>query len=188
MSCRDTAVLPIMLTMQITYKLTERDFRDGFVAYFKSRGIFRVVKPLIIGAIVIALLLSIVAAGSRCQSRQLVMNLVPLYAVIALWVLVLWGSPWWGARRQFRNQPSAQGQKTLTISDAGLEWQGSTGKSEAYWSNFIRWSESKSLILLFPSPAFFHVLPKCAFSNERLAEFRQMLEQRIGPMNKQRNV
>jgi hypothetical protein len=174
--------------MQISYELTEQDFRDGFRAYFNSRGVFRWARRLVFVAILLIALLLALGAATGNFNRLFLQTLAPAVIVLGIWIAVLWLSPWLGARRQFRNQPAAQGTKTLTVSDSGLEWQGTTGKSEAYWITFVRWTESESLLLLFPSPAFFYMLPKRAFAPGQLSEFRQMLVEKIGPMNKQRKA
>jgi hypothetical protein len=110
-----------------------------------------------------------------------VRHLTPLVVLFVAWfVFFLRVAPWWKARNQFRKQPSAHGQITMVLDEAGvhLRWDGST--SDLAWKNYIRWVEGKNQFLLYQSPALFNMVPKRALTPEQIVEFRVMLAEHIG--------
>ncbi len=185
-ACRST--LDNVSAMEITYELTERDFREAFVAHRNARLAFRLATRMFGAGMVLLLLASVLAGILLPGGRQTLQSLMPVYLLFGAIVLVIWLGPWQAARSQFRGQPAARGPKTLTTTDSGMEWEGTTAKSEVHWPAYVRWCESNSMLLIYPSPALFVIVPKRAFTPEQLAEFRQLLEQNIGPVNKQRKV
>ena len=103
----------------------------------------------------------------------------PPFVIAILWILVLWGGPWWAARVQYTKQPSAQGPRTMTLDDSGVHLRWETGESKLEWRVFMRWVESKDQFLLYSSPKCFNMLPKRALTPEQLAEFRVLLKAKI---------
>jgi hypothetical protein len=106
-------------------------------------------------------------------------NFLPLFTIAALWAVIRWGCPWLAAKNQFSKQPSAQGQKNITVDTAGVHWKWDGGQSDIEWKNFIRWVEAKDNFLLYSSPVAFNIVPKRAFTPEQIDEFRTILNQHI---------
>jgi hypothetical protein len=65
------------------------------------------------------------------------------------------------------------------VDGTGAHWQSDGGSSDLAWGNFIRWHEGKNGFLLYTSPAVFDVVPRRAFSEEELKEFRSLISREI---------
>jgi hypothetical protein len=106
-------------------------------------------------------------------------SLLPIVALMVLWVAILWVLPWWTMRRQFVNQPGAHGPRTVVMDESGAHWRWTGGSSDVDWKNYIRLAEGKNQILIYTSPACFNILPKRALAGEQLGEVRSLLSQKI---------
>ena len=51
--------------------------------------------------------------------------------------------------------------------------------SRVAWSTYIGWAEVESVFVLFPQPRIYVPIPKRAFDDRQLAEFREMLRRNI---------
>jgi hypothetical protein len=164
-----------MATMEITYALTHRDVFDSTIAIRNrkkwAKWVFRLSLPVLGLTIVFRFLAS---SGS-----QLVSQLAPLLLLSLLWVFLLWGSPWWFARTQFR-QPSSQGERTASFDDNEVKWWWNGGSSATEWKTYVRWMESRNLILLCSSPIQCAIVPKRALNAEQLSHLRALLTQKLG--------
>src|SRR5690348_14351856 len=164
--------------MQVTYELRQRDFFDAFIAH-RNRNAFA--KWMFRGIVTIVFVLA--GAGLFAlvfrHDRESASNVAPIVGLAFMWAALMWVSPWWMAKNQFTKQPAAKGPQTLLLDDAGLHWRWDTGSAEMQWSNIIKCSESKTMFMLYSSPAFFHLVPKRALSPEQLSEFRTTLGQHI---------
>ena len=69
---------------------------------------------------------------------------------------------------------------TVEVSDAGLRVRTALGESQVAWPAYVGWSEDKSIFVLFPTPRIYIPVPKRAFSDEQVAEFRETLRRNIG--------
>lgn len=166
--------------MDFTYKLAERDFLESLIAYRNSRPLSKWFVRLSVILVLLFLVLGIVGLVVH-PSRQNLSNVVPLLALAVMWIVLLWVSPWWAARKQFRKQPAAQGLRTISLDGGGvrLRWDG--GASDVEWKTFIRFLESKNQFLLFTSPVNFAIIPKRALTAEQITECRAMLEEKVPP-------
>lgn len=104
------------------------------------------------------------------------------YGCAFLWIL-----PWWAARMLFSKQPM-QGPQTLTLDTTGAHWHWDGGSSVLAWKNFMRWYEGKSGFLLYTSPAIFHIVPKRAFSEQEVQDFRGLLSREVSSRNAEKTV
>lgn len=161
--------------MQITYKLTQSDFVQGMNWNTKRATILWLVAwaLLILGSLGIL-------ARLLLQSSPAMVNITPLCVLMICWaVLFLWVLPWWAARMFYRRQPSVEGPRTMLVDDSGVQWHWDGGSVSAEWRTFIRWYEGKNGFLLYSSPVLFNIVPKRAFSDDQVAEFRTLLLQHI---------
>jgi hypothetical protein len=87
--------------------------------------------------------------------------------------------PYMSAGNILRNIPTAQGTVNLQISESSLHLE--TPKSDAtlLFTALVRYVEGKTTFSLYTTPRIFITVPKRAFTPEQLAEFRQLLEQKI---------
>lgn len=103
-----------------------------------------------------------------------------LLGLPAVFFVSLWTAPRIQARIQYRRMPSAHVPVTLTISDAGLKSQSQYSDSRVAWSAYIGWAESESVFVLFPQPRIYLPIPKRAFTNAQVEEFRNVLASNVG--------
>jgi hypothetical protein len=164
--------------MQIHYELKQSDFIDSFAAH-RNRNIFS--KWLIPLLMWFAILVGVfVAFGLIVKpNAQDAKNLIPFFAIILMWVGLLWGLPRWNARRQFLKQPGAQGQRNVLLDGTGVHWRSDLGSSDVAWKNYVRSLEGKNQFLLYTSPVCFNIIPKRALTPEELIELRALLKQNI---------
>lgn len=163
-------------SMEINYELTEKDFTESFATH-RNRGLVtKWIRRIVIWSMVLVCLFFLVGSLLAHNTR----TLMPMFAVLILWILILGGLPYrLTARRQFRKQPGAQGVRTLKLDATGAHWRWSGGSSDVEWKNYIRYIEGDNQILFYTSPACFNIVPKRAIVPEQLTEVREMLKQNI---------
>jgi len=164
--------------MQIDFELRQDDFVESFAAH-RNRNIFRkwLIRLLMSFAIVVALILALtLIVRPNAEGTK---SLIPFFGLILMWVALLWGLPWWSARKQFLKQPGAQGQRTVSIDDSGIHWRWNGGSSDIAWKNYVRSLEGKKQFLLYTSPACFNIIPKRALTPDGLIELRALLKHNI---------
>jgi YcxB-like protein len=164
--------------MQVTYELAQKDFFESFVAHRNRNTITKWFIRLLVSVLLLVSALGLIGVLLTHDS-QMLSNFAPLFALLVVWAVLLWGTPWWAARRQFTKQPAAHGAKTVLLDSLGVHWRWNGGSSDVEWRNFIRWVESKNEFLLYSSPACFNIVPKRAFTSEQLAEMRSFLSDNI---------
>jgi hypothetical protein len=157
--------------MQITYELTQKDFTEAYSVHRNSRPWSKWARRAFI--CIASLGAAFVLFGfSVHPTRQQAQGLIPLFALVAVWIGVLWLLPKWIMRRQFQQQPGAHGPRTLTLDETGAHWRWSGGSSDVEWKNYIRSAEGKNQVLFYTSPACFNIVPKRAFAGEQLSDLR----------------
>lgn len=76
-------------------------------------------------------------------------------------------------RRTFSQRKDLHRPCAFSVSQAGLVFENEHVVGTYPWSDFVKWKEGKSVILLYMSDNMCHVLPKRFFSSEQeLQEFR----------------
>jgi hypothetical protein len=98
----------------------------------------------------------------------------------ALWFVFMLIGPWFSSLHQFRNAPSAQSPINLDISETGLEVHSAHGDSKVSWAAYVAWSERKSVFIILPQPRIYVPIPKRAFTEQQLTEFREVLQRNVG--------
>jgi YcxB-like protein len=161
--------------MQVKYTLTQRDILDGMNAnYQRSRLLW-------LGAWA-ALMYGVGGFFMRLlfQNSLVVWKVTSLYPFGLFYgCAFLWILPWWAARLLFSKRPSIQEPQTLTVDATGAHWHWDSGSSVLAWKSFIRWHEGKNGFVLYTSPATFNIVPKRAFSEDELKDFRGLLSREI---------
>jgi len=102
-----------------------------------------------------------------------------IFAFAALWFTYMWAAPRFWARRQFRANPSAQSPITIEASDAGLDVHSAYAESKVSWSAYVAWAEAKSVFVILPQPRIYIPIPKRAFDDAQVDEFREILRRNI---------
>jgi hypothetical protein len=80
-------------------------------------------------------------------------------------------------RRIYHRNPRLFEMRTVTFSDEGLKAErATTGTTEAKWSSFEKFKETKNLFLTYQTKDVIGIVPRRAFSNpEDIAQFRNLL-------------
>lgn len=163
--------------MEISYQLTEDDYRQGFKA-FRRRKTFslwttRIGWLLLFVALAEALFISISASDRKFGILAL------LWGFVALWTYCLWYAPRYAARKMIKGSPSASLPHTAQISEEGLYFRTSAGESRLAWNLIIGWVEVERVFALFPSPLTFFPIPKRAMTDQQQDELRKLLKSKI---------
>jgi len=162
--------------MDVSYQLTEDDYRHGLLAW-RSSSAWRRWNRRVGLVVMVPLLVSSTILLLRNPELRLVSSLSLGFAVF--WLLAVWIGPRLQARLQFRRMPSAQSPMAVTISDSEMHLRSQHYDSHISWSTYIGWAEEESVFVLFPQPRIYLPIPKRAFTPEQLADFRETLRRNI---------
>lgn len=176
--CFLVSVLAKSLAMQITYELEEKDFVDAYGIHRQRNWLTRWSGRIFITIVVLMTGLFIASAVADPAQRT-ARNILPLVALLAFWIVLLWLLPRLSVRRQFRKQPGAQGPRTVVLDAVGAHWRWNGGFSNVEWKNYIRWVDGKNQILFYTSPACFNILPKRALQPAQVTELTNVLTDNI---------
>jgi hypothetical protein len=167
--------------VQVTFQLTAEDYRQGLLAWRNLRTWRR--WSIRAFAIFLGLILLISIAQLFVASASFVSALPGLVFSVGALILI-WATPSLSAHRQFRNTPSAHDPMTMDASDAGLEIHSVHADSKVAWSAYMEWGEHKAVFVILPQPRIYVPIPKRAFTDEQLNEFRELLRRNIKPQPK----
>jgi hypothetical protein len=166
--------------MQVTYQLTPDDFYQGMLVWRSRRKWQQWVRWIAYIAVILVLLMGVLLLLlNRNTDPGKVRSACVAILFAGVWLAVMWGGPWLSLRRQFRNHPVSQSPMTLNTSEAGLEFHNPHVDSKVAWSAYVGWGEGKSVFVVMPQPRIFIVIPKRAFTEEQVGEFREMLRRNI---------
>ena len=163
--------------MEISYQLTEDDYRQGYSA-FRRRKAFSVWTTRI-GWVLLFLALGEALYTSISGFNRELPTVALLWGVVAFWAYCLWYAPRYVARRMIKGSPSASLPHTAQLSEDGLYFRTSAGESRLAWNLIIGWVEVERVFALFPSPLTFFPVPKRAMSHQQQDELRNLLQNKI---------
>ncbi len=164
--------------MEVIYELTQKDFRDSFIAHRNRLSIVKWALRLMVSLLLLLAGVGLVFLAFQ-PSTETFTTVAPLFFLASVWAVYIWGWPRIAARSQFLKQPAAHGLITLLIDAAGIHWRWNGGSSDVEWKHYIRFLEVSEHILLYASPAYFNIVPKRALKPEQLSEFRSLLAQNL---------
>jgi hypothetical protein len=170
--------------VQVTFQLTKDDYYYGLLAWRNLRAWRRWLLRCAYFLMSLAVPLVALLAFLRPDRRTLHI-LAPLIVFAAVWFIFMWTAPRVSAHRQFRNTPVARSPITIDASDSGLHIRSIYADSQVAWSAYVAWGEYKSVFVILPQPRIYVPIPKRAFTEEQITEFREMLRRNILPPKKQ---
>jgi hypothetical protein len=172
--CIKILIFAKSIIMEITYELTQKDFRDSFIAHRNrsksSKWSYRVLTLLFFAGLIINLIGIAMRPLARLLSGDFPMVLLFLFGIGFL----LFG-PRLMAKNQFAKQPSAHGPRAVLMDSGGVHWRWAGGSSDIEWKNFIQILESKNHFLFYSSPVYFSIVPKRAMTIEQMAQLRTLI-------------
>jgi hypothetical protein len=163
--------------MEISYQLTEDDYRQGYKA-FRRRKTFSLWATRI-GWVLLFLVLAEALFISISGSDRSFPNLALLWGLVAFWSYCLWYAPRYAAGKMIKGSPSASLPYTAQMSEDGLYFRTSAGESRLTWNLIIGWVEVERVFALFPSPLTFFPIPKRAMTDQQQDELRSLLKNNI---------
>lgn len=87
-------------------------------------------------------------------------------------------------RKIFHQQKGLQRSYTMQWDGEKLHIEGKEVKAAMLWSDFLKWRENDEFFLLYSSDVLFHTIPKRVFADPKaIAEFSQLLREKVGPEN-----
>jgi YcxB-like protein len=168
------------MAVRVTFQPTADDYHQGYLAWRALPAWRRWLVRLAYVVLAMAILL-IVLGLFLDHKAATVQNAVVGIFCTTLCLVFLWQGPRFSSGRQFRKTPSAQSPVTLNVSDAGLETHSIHGASKVSWSTYVAWTEAKSVFVILPQPRIYIPIPKRAFTEEQINEFREILRRNIVP-------
>jgi len=161
-------------TVQV--QLTE----DDFVAAMQLHALRAPRLWVIVGVVVVLLLIADFNfyAGSG-EHSYLLLALGVIYAFVLLVVVPYLILPW-RARKQFRQMAASRDRFEVvwdndTVTITAANWMQKSG-----WRDFVRSRENEKLILLYISDYSFRIVPKRAFAQAALDDFRSLVRATVG--------
>ena len=127
----------------------------------------------------VAILVSLIQVLRSFNSSTVAMT-GTMIAFLAVWSAIMWGAPRLSSWLQFRKMPTAHVPVTMDFSDSGVHIRSVHTDSQVAWSAYVAWGEYKSVFVILPQPRIYVPIPKRAFTNEQVTEFREMLRRNIG--------
>ena len=163
--------------MEISYQLTEDDYRQGYKA-FRRRRTFSLWATRIGWALLFVTLAEALYVSISGFDREFP-TLALLWGLVAFWTYCLWYAPRYAARKMIKGSPSASLPHTAQMSEDGLYFRTSAGESRLTWNLIIGWVEVERVFALFPSPLTFFPVPKRAMTDQQQDELRSLLKNKI---------
>jgi len=163
--------------MEISYQLTEDDYRQGYKA-FRRRRTFSLWAARI-GWVLLFLALAESLFVSISGFDRSFPNLALLWGLVAFWAYCLWYAPRYAARKMIKGSPGASLPHTAQMSEDGMYFRTSAGESRLKWNLIIGWVEVERVFALFPSPLTFFPIPKRAMTDQQQDELRSLLKNNI---------
>lgn len=164
--------------MQVTYQLTADDFYHGYVAWRDRRKWRRWLRRTAYFVVAAVILLSLLTFALD-RTTSTIPTALGGVSFGAIWFALMLLAPKFFSRRQFRNSPTAQSPITLDVSERGLEFHNIHSESKAAWSAYVAWGEAKSVFIIMPQPRLYITIPKRAFNEGQLVEYREILKRNI---------
>jgi hypothetical protein len=167
----------IRAVVEISYQLTEDDYRQGYKGFRNRTAISR--WSIRIGrAFFVLLLASAFLLSFRGRDKSF-SNLFPLWGLLAFWAWTIWGCPYYIARKMMKGSRNAPLPRILNVSDSGLYDRTSNAESKFTWDLIVGWVEVERVFSLFLSPISYYPVPKRAMTDSQQHEFRTLLRAKI---------
>lgn len=85
-------------------------------------------------------------------------------------------TPWY-LKKHYRKYPAIQRPMSLSVTDAGVKFMSDSGEGTVAWRDIYKWREGKDLLLIYPAPRIYYMVPKRVDSVGDLCE---ILKSKVG--------
>lgn len=155
---------------------TERDLRNAAWTNLRPRRSFAIVGGVLVVLFFWALWLAFFGSRSfEPEWMRWLMLGVPAYFA---WSFAFWLPR--KVRKSFRQRKDLHRPCFYFPSDTGLgaETEGAAGVKP--WTDYLKWKEGKSVLLLYMSDDMYQIIPKHFFpSDDDLAKFKDLLREKV---------
>jgi len=166
--------------MKISYRITLEDFIDAQKLHRSKSPKAFVRAVVLIGKMLVGVsVLVLIVLAAVARDRKLWSDLAPLIILLALWSLALlvWVPFNW--RRCYAKDRRLQQEFTADLSEDGVHLQSLDFDANLKWSLYLRLLESDRVFLLYQTNRMFNLLPKAAFGQGEIEEFRQLARRKL---------
>lgn len=152
--------------MNIEFQITRDEYVSAGLLNGEVRGRVRILHRLIDAVLIVAALV-LLHFGAYVISAGLIgaaigANLIP-YLFRFLFV------PWY-LKRHYRKYPLIHKPLSISVVDEGIKFKSSGGEGLVLWHEIHKWREGKDMVLVYPAPRIYYLIPK------RAAELTPLLE------------
>jgi len=164
---------------QISLRLTERDLVEAqhllLRATFRNPVRLGLLAALWCGATVFVALLFRSDLPAALPAAFALAAFAAAAMVFGLPVLIVHLLSPRAARRTLRLAPGLQGDLHYSWSETGFACDADAGSSLTHWAAYRRWLENEKLLLIWPGPKLYQVLPKRVLDPAQIDEIRAFL-------------
>ena len=155
--------------MEIQFQCNLRDYLEAQRTYYwrSVRGV--IAACLLAGCALLGGVLTMLGSS----------NGYPLLIILICWLMIVFIWRPWYFRRDFRKHPNFSREQTAHISEGGVLYKNEVSQSEVKWEAFVKFRETRNLFMLFSGGRLFHIVPKRAFSETGVDEFRELLQRHL---------
>ncbi|HEV8379831.1 MAG TPA: YcxB family protein [Tepidisphaeraceae bacterium] len=171
------------MNISLDYSLTCEEWCEAFDA--NNRSVVRNRRPIVLLTIIASVLAAVLLASAMQYSGRLLFTLI----IIAAPVFFIAAFGWSGLQRklhdlaneEWESNPTLRSRCTITFDDAALMLVQEHRQATWQWPAFVKFDETKGLLLLYVSERSFLAVPKRAFSAADLVVFSKFLAKTLPP-------
>ncbi|HEV8604512.1 MAG TPA: YcxB family protein [Tepidisphaeraceae bacterium] len=172
------------MNISLDYTLTYDEWAQAFHASNRSMRQRRPpILVLIITAALLAALLILLTIRHIHWLPSRFFFLTPVLLIGVLFWFMLQRKLGDLAKTEWDSNPTLRGRCTITLNDSALTITQEFRQATWQWPAFVKFDESKNLLLLYISQRSFLPIPKRAFASSELDTFLQFLMKTMPPAN-----
>lgn len=165
--------------MNMIIQLTPEDYVQACYINMRPRPILKWAGYLVLALTAFAIVISLYFALADREGFFIPVFLVACLAYLALLFLFIQPKR---VRKIFSQQKAMQIPYSYTVTEEAVMTKSEISEEKLPWNHFIKWKEGTNLFVIYHSDVMFRMVPKrCFASPEEMAQFRQLLETKLGP-------
>lgn len=159
--------------MTTQYQISPEEYVKAGLLNGEIRGTAKIVHYLIEA-------LLIVASLGFAYLEQYIVASGLIGAVIGVYLIPFlfrkFYTPWY-LKRHYRKYPAVQRPMSILVTESGVKFTSNSGEGTVSWKDIYKWREGKELLLIYPAPRIYYMVPKRVSSVGDLCE---MLKNKVG--------
>ena len=154
--------------MEVRFRCNTADYLEAFSEHYKKSPVFYVIYFGIIAC---------VFAVTGILTRGFPYGLFLVFSSAWLFSRFVFRPVY--LKRDFRRHPNLAREYLLRIDEEGICFKCDVSQEEKSWSAFTKWGETRNVFLVYLGARLFDIIPKRAFSDPELNEFRKLLSRHL---------